>query len=97
MATSANTLEKQPPKVFYKKNALKNLAKFTGEDLCQSLFLNKVAGFSSEFCKILRILFTEHLRTIASDTRPLRVQFINKETRTTLYVIINFEHSRQLI
>ena len=37
--------QKQPPKVFYKKRFLKNFAKFTGRYLCQSLFLNKVAGF----------------------------------------------------
>ena len=30
---------KQPPEVF------RNLTKFTGKHLCQSLFFNKVAGF----------------------------------------------------
>ena len=30
--------------VFFKKGALRNLAKFTGKNLCQSLFFNKVAG-----------------------------------------------------
>ena len=34
---------KQPPDVFYvKTGVLRNLAKFTGKHLCQSLFLNKV-------------------------------------------------------
>ena len=28
-----------------KKGVLRNLVKFTGKRLCQSLFLNKVAGF----------------------------------------------------
>ena len=37
-------LKKQPPKVFYKKEVLKNFAKFTAKHLCQSLFLNKVVG-----------------------------------------------------
>ena len=32
------------PEVFYKKGALKNVAKFTEKHLCQSLFFNKVAG-----------------------------------------------------
>ena len=32
------------PDVFYKKGALKSFAKFTGKQLCQSLFFNKVAG-----------------------------------------------------
>ena len=42
--------------MFYKKYALKNFAKFTGKDLCQSLFLNQVKGliFSSEFCEIFK-------------------------------------------
>ena len=45
-----------PPEVFCNKDALKNLAKFPGKQLCWSLFLNKVAGetpiqvFSCEFC-----------------------------------------------
>ena len=55
-----------------KKGVLKNLAKFTGKHLCQSLFFNKVAGlrpatslkkrlwhtcFSVNFAKFLRTLF----------------------------------------
>ena len=55
------------PKVFCKKGVLRNFATFTGKQLCQSFFFNKVAGlmpatllkkrltekFSCEFCKIL--------------------------------------------
>ena len=37
-------LQKQPPEVFYKKRCSKNVAKFTGKRLCQSLFLNKTSG-----------------------------------------------------
>ena len=37
-------LQKQPPEVFYKKRCSKNFAKFTGKQLCQSFFFNKVAG-----------------------------------------------------
>ena len=33
--------------VFCKKGVLKNFAKFTGKHLFQSLFLNKVAGLST--------------------------------------------------
>ena len=36
--------QKQPPEVFCNKGALRNFAKFTGKNLCQSLFFNKVAG-----------------------------------------------------
>ena len=32
------------PDVFYKKDVLRNFAKFTEKHLCQSLFFNKVAG-----------------------------------------------------
>ena len=34
-------IQKQPPEVFCKKGVLRNLAKFTGKHLCQSLFFNK--------------------------------------------------------
>ena len=62
-----------------KKGVLKNFAKFTGKHLCQSLFLNKVAGdacnfikkeilaqvFSCEFSEIYKNTFlTEHLRRL---------------------------------
>ena len=35
-------LEKQPPEVFYEKGVLRNFAKFTGKNLCQSLFFKKL-------------------------------------------------------
>ena len=35
------------PNVFSKKVILKNLAKFAGKHLCQSLFFDKVAGLRS--------------------------------------------------
>ena len=39
-------LHKQPSKVFYKKDALWNFAKFTGkQNLYQNLLFNKVAGW----------------------------------------------------
>ena len=66
-----------------KKGALRNFAKLTGKDLCQSLLFNKVAGlwpvtllkkvtlaqaFLCEFCEIFKNTFsTEHLQTTASD------------------------------
>ena len=40
------TTQKQPPKVFYKKDALKYSAVFTGKHLCWSLFLIKLKAFS---------------------------------------------------
>ena len=65
--------KKHPPEVFYKKVVLKNFAKFTGNHLCQSLCLNKVACnfikeetlapvISCELCKIFKnTFFIEHL------------------------------------
>ena len=65
------------PEVLYKIGVLRCLAKFTGKDLCQSLFFNKVAGlpttllkkrpwhrrFPVNFAKFLRTPFLiEHLR-----------------------------------
>ena len=35
------------PKVFCKNSVLRNFTKFTGKQLCQSLFLNKVAGLEA--------------------------------------------------
>ena len=68
---NSSKLQKQRPGVFYKKGILKNFTKFTGKHLCQSLFLNKVAGlrpvtlfkktlaqvFSCEFCEIFKTPF----------------------------------------
>ena len=72
-----NWIYKQPPKVFWKKDVLRNFAKFTGKRLCQGLFFNKVAGlrtatllnkrlwhrcFPASFAKSLRTpSLTEHL------------------------------------
>ena len=66
------------PEVFCKKRVLRNFAKFTGKQLFQSFFFNKVAGltpatllkkrlwrrcFPVNFVKFLRTPFlTEHLR-----------------------------------
>ena len=47
--------------VFCRKDVLKNVAKFRGKHLCQSLFFNKVAGLRRNFTKFLRApFFTEH-------------------------------------
>ena len=67
--------------ILFKMSFYKNLGKFTGKHMCQSLFFNKVAGascnfikkeilvqvFASEFCKIFKNIFlTEHLWTTTS-------------------------------
>ena len=65
------------PDVYCKKGVLKNFAKFSGKNLLQSLFCNKVAGlrrttlltkrlwhrcFLVSFAKFLKTPFAEHLR-----------------------------------
>ena len=66
------------PAVFCKKGVLRNFSKFTGKDLCQSIFVNKVGGltpatlikkrlwyrcFSVNFEKFLTVPFlTKHFR-----------------------------------
>ena len=61
--------------MFCRKDVLRNLAKFTGKHLCQSLFLNKVAGLkrdsntgvSCESFELSRNTYVEeHPRTAAS-------------------------------
>ena len=37
------------PEVFCEKGVLRNFAKFTGKHVCESLFLNKVAGATCNF------------------------------------------------
>ena len=69
------------PEVFCKKGVLRNLVKFTGKHLCQSLFQIKLQAsglqlikketlaqvFFCEFCEISKnTFFTEHLRATAS-------------------------------
>ena len=62
---------------YVRKGVLRNFAKFTGKNLCQSLFFNKVPGFikretlaqvfSCQFCEISKnTFFREHLRVTAS-------------------------------
>ena len=51
--------------MFCKKDVRRNFAKFTGKRLCQSLFLNKVAGlrhgcFPVNFGKFLRTSFLQN-------------------------------------
>ena len=47
------------PEVFCKKGVLRNFAKFTGKNLCQSLFFRVL---SCKFCEISKnTFFTEHL------------------------------------
>ena len=61
-----NRFRSSLPETFSKKGVLKTFTNFTGKHLCQSLFLNKVAGlmpeilaqmFFCEFCEIFENMF----------------------------------------
>ena len=64
--------------MFCKKGVLRNVTKFTGKHLCQSLFFNKVAGlrpiktetlaevFSCEFREISKNAFFYRTRLVAA-------------------------------
>ena len=56
---SLSFYQKQPTEAFCKKKgAVRNFAKFTGKQLCQSLFFSKVAGL--EFCEISKSMFLQN-------------------------------------
>ena len=42
------------PEVFCKKGVLRYYAKFTGKNLCQSLFFNNVAGLRLKACNVIK-------------------------------------------
>ena len=57
-----SSLRNSRPEVSCKKDVLRRFTKFLGKHLCQSLFLNKVAGLPVNFVKLLRTsFFIEHL------------------------------------
>ena len=58
--------------MFRKKDVPRTFAKFTGKQLCQSLFFNKVADlslFSSEFCEISKNSFSYRTPPVAASER----------------------------
>ena len=85
-----------------RKSVLKNFSKFTGKQLCQSLFLIKLQAcnfikketlarlFSREFCEISKnAFFTEHLWATASDIGFLSKTFQMKQSFGASFYDIN--------
>ena len=74
--------------MFCKKDALRNFAKLTGKHLCQSLFLNKVAGFNfikkealaqvfcCEFCGIFKNTFFHITPPVAASDEKSFIEII---------------------
>ena len=83
------------PEVFCKKGVLRNFAKFTEKQLCQSLFFSKVAGRKSSHrrCSVkkmfLNILQNSQEKTCARVSFLIKLQascnFIKKETPTQVF------------
>ena len=48
------TFRSSRPEVFCKKGIHRNFTKFTGKQLCQSLFFNKVAGLRPNACNFIK-------------------------------------------
>ena len=74
--------QKQPQGLFYKKNVLKNFAKFTGKQLCQGLLFNKVAGLGVLKKKHGNMCFPVIL------TKFLRATFLQN---TSGWVFLNYD------
>ena len=47
-------MQKQSPGVFCEKGVLRNFSKFTGKQVCQSLFFNKVADLRPQACNFIK-------------------------------------------
>ena len=82
-----------------KKGVLRNIAKFTGEKLCQSLFFNKVAGlglwhrcFPVNFAKFLKTPFLQNTSFDANHhfdlNRPsVVIIYLQKYVKNTQFII----------
>ena len=66
------------PAVFCKKGVVRNFAKFTGKQLCQSLFL-MAQVFSCEFCEISNNTFSYRISSVAASENGIKIK---KTTKT---------------
>ena len=80
--------------MFCKKGVHRNFAKFTGKHLCQSLYVNKVAGLRSAnfskkrlWHKCFPLNFTKFLRTPLL-TEHLRWQLLKKHFSSFLFSVV---------
>ena len=80
------SIQKQPPDVFCKKDALGDFAKFT-EHLCQSLFFNKVAGLRPAILLKKRLC---HRCFPVNSVKFLRTRFLQNTSGRLLLRIDSF-------
>ena len=85
-------VQKQPPKVFCKKVALKNFAKLSGQHLSQSLLFNKVAGLSYQ----LYLKKIWHKCLPVNSEQFLRTPFYTEHLRWLLLKVKIFPLTRTL-
>ena len=93
------------PEVIYKKGALRNSAEFTGKQLCQSFFFNKVYNFFKK--ETLAQVLSYEFYKISMNTFPYRTppvvasvfNYIKKKIQQLLTFKNNFfrEHPRWLL
>ena len=73
-----------------KKGILKNFAKFTGKDLCQSLFSNKVASLRPATLLKKRIWHSLFLRILRNFTPPVAAPAIRKLVKLKSSIALKF-------
>ena len=70
-----------------RKVVLRNFAKFTGKHLCQSLFLNEVAGFRPETLLKKRLW---HRRFPVNFAKFLKTPFLKKTSGRVLILVLTY-------
>ena len=71
--------------VLSKKKILKNFAKFTGTDLCQSLFFNKVTGLRSATLLKKRLWYRCFKNTFF--TEHIQAAFVSTMSDTNIFIL----------
>ena len=80
--------------MFCKNGVLRNFAKFTGKHLCQSLFLNKVAGL----CEISKNIFYYRTRLVAASERGKndKVNVIMKNQNDYIHLLTTYHQDQHV-
>ena len=86
-----NSQENTCARVFLNKVVgLRNFAKFKGNHLCQSLFLNKVAACNFIKKETLTQVFSFEFREISKNTFHYRTPLVVASAALTLHVLLRF-------
>ena len=82
------------PEVYCKKGVLRNFVKLTGKHLCQSLFLNKVAGLRT--ATVLKKILL-HRSFPVNFEKFLRTRFLQYSSGRLLLIWVRWVHSFSVI